>query len=392
MAANVHLAECRDYDREQVRAAVREGLDAVAPPGLIRPGMRVLLKPNVINDMVPERAVCTHPEIVRAVAEWALEGGGEVVIGDQPGYAMTEVVETAFSNTGMIAACKGLDVTFRLLSRGGYDEVEPPECFRFHKVQYAREVLQADVVINLPKAKTHSQTMYTGAIKNMFGAVAPHQRLDAHLAGKYWAMSEALVDCYASRPPHLHLMDAVVIMEGMGPTQGKPRDLGLLVASTDGVALDAIVEQLMGFRPGEVATTVAAANVGLGERDLKAIHVTGADPAAFAIKAERAPGMRAEMLGPLLPLLRWLVTARPEVIRKDCKACGACAGICPAKAVTIEDYALIDCNKCVECFCCQEACPYDAIQVKRPRVYRAVWHLKGTLDRLFGRGRQRNGN
>jgi uncharacterized protein (DUF362 family)/Pyruvate/2-oxoacid:ferredoxin oxidoreductase delta subunit len=366
---------------------VRECLAAVAPAGLIRPGARVLLKPNVINDMPPERAVCTHPEVVRAVAEWALECGGEVVIGDQPGYAMTEVVETAFSNTGMIEACRGLDVTFRLLSRGGYDDVRTGDCFRLHRVEYAREVLQADVVINLPKAKTHSQTMYTGAIKNMFGAVAPRQRLDVHLAGKYWAMSEALVDCYASRPPDLHLMDAVTIMEGMGPTQGRPRELGLLVSSTDGVAVDAIVEQLIGFRPGEVATTVAAANLGLGERDLKAIEVSGAEPAAFAIEVERAPGVRAEMLGPLMPLLRWLVMARPEVVRKDCKACGACAGICPAGAVTIEDYALIDCNKCLECFCCQEACPYDAIQVKRPMVYKAIWQLKSRLDRAMGRKR-----
>ena len=385
MAALVHLAECREYDREQVRAAVRECLTATAPAGLIRPGMRVLLKPNVINDMPPERAVCTHPEIVRAVAEWALECGGEVVIGDQPGYAMTEVVESAFSNTGMIEACRGLDVAFRLLSRGGYDEVEPARVFRLSKVQVAREVLQADVVINLPKAKTHSQTLYTGAIKNMLGAVAPRQRLDVHLAGKYWAMSEALVDCYATRPPDLHLMDAAVIMEGMGPTQGNPRELGLLAASTDGVALDAIVEQLMGFQPGEVATTVAAANLGLGECDLKAIRLTGVDPAAYAIKVERAPGVRAEMLGPLLPLLRWLVTARPEVIHKDCQACGACAGICPAGAVTIEDYALIDCSKCVECFCCQEACPYDAIQFKRPGIYRAAWKLKSVLDRMIGR-------
>ena len=117
MAAKVHLAECRNYDREQVRAAVRQCLGAVAPAGLIGPGARVLLKPNVINDMVPERAVCTHPEIVRAVAEWALECGGEVVIGDQPGYAMTEVVETAFSNTGMIEACRGLDVTLEFEPR-----------------------------------------------------------------------------------------------------------------------------------------------------------------------------------------------------------------------------------------------------------------------------------
>lgn len=387
MAAKVHLAGCSEYDRERVQAAVRECLAAVAPADLIRPGQRVLLKPNIINDQPPERAVCTHPEVVRAVAEWALSRGAEVVIGDQPGYALTEEIEGAFRNTGMLEACRGLDVTFRLLAQGGYDTVQPDTTFRLAGVQYAREVLQADVVINLPKAKTHSQTVYTGAVKNMFGAVAPRQRLDVHLVGKYWALSEAIVDCYAARLPDLHLIDAVQVMEGMGPTQGRPRDLGLLVASTDGVALDAVVEQLMGFAPGEVATTVAAANLGLGERRPESIEVTGAAIADLAIKVERSPIVRAEMLGPLRPLLRWMLQARPAVERKDCRACGACAGICPAGAVTIEDYAIIDCQRCLECFCCQEACPFDAIQVKRPRIYGALFRLKGMFDRVIGRRR-----
>lgn len=387
MAAQVHLAACKGYDRGQVHAAVRECLSAVAPPDLIRPGQRVLLKPNIINDMPPERAVCTHPEVVRAVAEWALLNGAEVVIGDQPGYAMTEEAEGAFRNTGMLEACKGLDVRFTLLARGGYDVVEPERRFRLQSVQYAREVLQADVVINLPKAKTHSQTVYTGAVKNLFGAVAPKQRVDVHLIGRYWALSEAIVDCYAARVPELHLMDAVQVMEGMGPTQGTPRDLGLLAASTDGVALDAIVEQLMGFEPGEVATTVAAGNLGLGERRLEEIEVTGAAVADMAIKVQPSPVVRAEMLGPFMPLLRWMVQARPAVVQKDCRACGACKGICPAGAVTIEDYAIIDCNKCLECFCCQEACPFDAIQVRRPKIYGAVWRLKRAFDKVVGRRR-----
>jgi uncharacterized protein (DUF362 family)/Pyruvate/2-oxoacid:ferredoxin oxidoreductase delta subunit len=381
----VHLQACPTYEREQVTAVVNAALAAAAPPELIRPGQRVLLKPNVINDMAPERAVCTHPEVVRAVAAWVLERGGEVLIADQPGYALAEEASHAFANTGMIPACEGLAVRFSLLSRGGYEEVELAESYRFARIQFARDVLRADVVINLPKAKTHSQTLYTGAVKNMFGAVAPRQRIDVHLVGRYWALSEAIVDCYAARPPQLHLLDAVEIMEGMGPTQGRPRPLGLLLASTDGVALDAIAARLMGFGPVEVATTVAAGNLNLGEPRLEHITVSGESVEQFAVAAQRSPIMRAEMLGPLMPLLRWLVTARPEVERKACRACGACAGICPTGAVTIEDYALIDRGRCVECFCCQEACPYDAITVRRPRIYRLAWHLKKGLDRIIGR-------
>lgn len=385
MGSLVHLAACSDYDRQQVTARVRECLQATASADLIRPGTRVLLKPNIINDQPPERAVCTHPEVVRAVAEWVLERGGEVTIGDQPGYALAEEALRAFSNTAMIEVCEGLAVRFRLLARGGYDEIQPERTFRLKTIEFARDALQADVIINLPKAKTHGQTVYTGAIKNMFGAISPRQRIDVHLVGKYWALSEAIVDCYAARPPDLHFMDAVTVMEGMGPTQGKPRHLGALAASTDGVALDRVMQQLMGFAAGEVATTVAAHNLGLGENDLSQIEVAGASMADLAIKVEQSPVMRAEHLGPLLPLLRYVITARPKVEKKDCRACGACQGICPAGAVTIEDYAIIDTHKCVECFCCQEACPYDAIQVSRPLLYRALWRMKRGLDRLRGR-------
>lgn len=385
VSAQVHLQECDGYERGRVEAAVREVLEKVAPPALIGAGSRVLLKPNVINDMPPERAVCTHPEVVRAVALWALERGGEVTVADQPGYAMTEEAEGAFSNTGMVQACARLPVQFRLLAHGGYEEIRPDPAYRLQTVHFARQVLQADVVINLPKAKTHSQTLYTGAVKNMFGAVAPRQRIDVHLVGRYWALSEALVDCYAARPPHLHLMDAVDVMEGMGPTQGTPRHFGLLAGSTDGVALDRVMGHLMGFGEEEVATTVAAGNLGLGETAWERISVSGGDLASLRCPVERSPVVRAEMLGPLMPLLRWLVTARPAVRQKRCRSCGACAGICPTGAIAIEDYAVIDTGKCVECFCCQEACPYDAIQVKRPLVYNAAWRLKKRLDNVIQR-------
>jgi len=175
------------------------------------------------------------------------------------------------------------------------------------------------------------------------------------------------------------------VMEGMGPTQGNPRHLGVIVASTDGVALDRVTQQLMGFAPGEVATTIAAHNLGLGESDLAQIEVTGATVADLAITVEQSPVMRAEHLGPLLPLLRYVLSARPKVVKKDCRACGACKGICPAGAVVIEDYAIVDTQKCVECFCCQEACPFDAIQVQRPLLYRTLWRLKRGLDSLKAR-------
>jgi uncharacterized protein (DUF362 family)/Pyruvate/2-oxoacid:ferredoxin oxidoreductase delta subunit len=381
LPATVHLAACPTYDPAAVSAAVAECLEAAASADLIRPGARVLLKPNVINSMPPERAVCTHPEVVRAAAEWVLGKGGLVTVGDQPGYALTDDVEPCFRNTGMIAACRDLPVEFRLLAKSGYESVPLAQHHRLPEIQFARDVLDADVVINLPKAKTHSQTLFTGAVKNMFGAVAPRQRLEIHLLGRYWALSEAIADCYSARVPNLHLMDAVVGMEGMGPTQGTPVELGFLAVSTDGVALDALTQDLLGFRPDQVATTVAAASLGLGEAGLRRIAVTGAGPAQLRCPIRQAPVSWGGLPAPLIRAFGSLVKARPKVHRELCRACGACAGICPREAIVVGNHAVISYERCVECFCCLEACPYDAIGVKRSALYQAVWTIKRRIDR-----------
>ena len=381
MPSRVHLVSCADYERAAVRAAVRQCWQALLPSDFITPGMAVLLKPNVINDMAPDRAVCTHPEVVRAVAELALESGGEVVVADQPGYALAEEARGAFEHTGMLEACGDLPVTFELLARGGYEEVAPPQPYRLKRVQYSSRVLRADRVINLAKAKTHNQTLITAAIKNMFGAMAPRQRIEVHLVGRYWALAEAIVDCYAARVPDLNLVDAIDIMEGMGPTQGRPRRMGVLAASTDGVAVDAVMQQAMGYDLKEVATTVAAHNVGLGELEGREIELSGVPPEQVSIRIKRSPVVRLDVAGPFLKLAKGVVTARPIVSRRECRACGACAGICPNGAITIEDYAQVDCRQCVECFCCMEACPYDAITIRRSPLYAVAQRLQRILSR-----------
>jgi uncharacterized protein (DUF362 family)/Pyruvate/2-oxoacid:ferredoxin oxidoreductase delta subunit len=372
LPSRVHVVACPDYDRETVRAGVRQCWETLLSGDLIGPGMTVVLKPNVINDMPPDRAVCTHPEVVRAVAELALAAGAEVIVADQPGYALTEEVSRAFERTGMLEACADLPVRFELLARAGYEDVAPAQPYRLKTVQYATRLLQADRVINLAKAKTHSQTTITASIKNMFGAMAPRQRIEAHLLGKY---------CYAARVPDLNIVDAIDIMEGMGPTQGQPRRMGMLAASTDGVALDAIIQQAMGYGPDDVATTTAGRNVGLGVTDPAQIELTGTSPGELALSVKRSPVVHVEALGPLVKLLRGLVTARPQVNRPKCRSCGACAGICPNKAILVEDYAKVDCDRCVECFCCLEACPYDAIGVQRSPLYGVVERLQRVFSR-----------
>lgn len=364
--STVHFAACPDYAPDAVRSAVRgllEGLEAIQST---RPGARVLLKPNVINPLPPERACCTHPQVVRAVAEVCCEAGWQVLVADEPGYALTGSPDTVFEATGMAAALEGLPLELDLLKRGGYRKVPVPHPLRTQEVSVAARALDADLIINLPKCKTHQQTLYTGAIKNMFGAVAPRERILLHTLGTFQAVSEALADCFSACVPQVSLMDAVVGMEGKGPSHGIPRPLGFLAASEDSVALDAVVADTVGFQIPELRIITAAAEKGLGVADISAIQVQGADREQFRCVLQRPPGgIRRGFPRWVGRLIRNAIWVRPVVEAQTCIRCGACAGICPGRAIHLAPHAVVDYSRCIECFCCQEVCPVGAIDTRR---------------------------
>jgi uncharacterized protein (DUF362 family)/Pyruvate/2-oxoacid:ferredoxin oxidoreductase delta subunit len=366
MLARVSFRSCPTYDPDAVRDAVRDVIDQCGGlGGLLRPGARVLLKPNVVNPQPPDSAVCTHPMVVRAVAEIAREAGCSVIVADQPCYAMTRTVEYALGVPGYIEALAGLEAEMRLLNTGGYDTVEVRDGYHLGTVAVSRLAREADVIINLGKCKTHLQCLLTGAVKNMFGLLAPKQRLVAHSAGSARALGEAVADIYSACRPHFSITDAVVGMEGHGPTAGEPRQIGFLAASTDAVALDAVVETTVGFRPGEIVTTLAADRKGLGCADLAEIAITGDDPADFRIALHRPPRMHQRLPTLLNRLGRHVIYCRPVVDTRACQACGGCKQVCPGDAVRMGRHAFIERRKCLECYCCIEACPFGAIKVSR---------------------------
>lgn len=378
----VHARPCSDYEASRVRAAVRACLERLEPVEAgLRPGRRVVLKPNVISARAAETAVCTHPSVVRAVAEAACEAGCDVVIADEPGYARTGTPEEVHAAAGYVEACRGLPVTFDLLKRGGYRQVAVPSPLAIDSVLISSVLLDADLVVNLCKCKTHQMTLFTGAVKNMFGAVAPRDRIRIHLLGTFAAVSDAIADVFAACPAQANLMDGVVGMEGKGPSSGKPRSLGVILASEDAVALDAVAASLIGYGPGEVRTTTAAAQKGLGVCDLSRIEVDGIDLQAAAVKFRRPPGGVnrgfPSWIGRMMAGRFWV---RPVVEPAKCVRCGVCVGVCPAEAISVADHAVIDRQACIECFCCQEVCPANAIDARRSLL---AWGVlgKGSLKK-----------
>ncbi len=227
----VSIVRCEDYSH--AKEAVREAVELIGGlEPIIFPGARVLLKPNLLAAMPPEKAVTTHPAIVSAMCELVVEAGGIPIVGDGAGITHPGVTEEALDISGIREAAQKAGAEVLSFETSGYEVVDVPASSHFSKLYIAKPVLDADVVISLPKLKTHELTLYTGAVKNMFGAIPLKLRKEAHMLGKKDLFSEAVVDIYSARVPHLVLMDGVVGMEGNGPARGTPVNVGIGISST----------------------------------------------------------------------------------------------------------------------------------------------------------------
>lgn len=370
----VSVIRCEGYERERVRRAVAE---AVAPFGgfgaLVGPGEKVLVKPNLLIAAAPERAVTTHPEVVRAVIEGCQAAGAEVWVGDSPGYGSPARVA---DRCGVMAVCAETGARFVPFDR--VVDVPFPEGRVVKRFPLAEAVTQADKVISVGKFKTHGLAFYTGAVKNLYGTVAGLEKARFHL--RYQTRDEhagLLVDLYRLVKPVFSLIDAVVGMEGAGPQHGTPRQVGLLLAGVDGLAVDAVGAHLMGFDPQQVPLMRAAAAAGCGV-DLAKVEIVGVPLAEARVAGYALPETAGEGPADRVPpwLRRWgrrHLSARPTVVPELCLGCGICRESCPAGAITVANRrAAIADEKCIRCYCCQEMCPQAAIVLRHGPLARLL--------------------
>ena len=350
----VLVFDCPSYDA--AGPLVEQAFEVLAPP---LEGKRVLIKPNILGPCRPEEHVTTHPALVRAAVEACRRrGAAEIVVGDNPGMTAYGTTEHAARTAGIVDAADGCYRNIAELPRAVRGATP-----RMDSLPVARAVLDADVIVNLPKMKTHVATGMTGAVKNTFGYVvgAAKTRLHALYPGAE-AFARAVLDVFAVRPPELSIMDAVWAMEGQGPSGGRPRFVGRLLASADAVALDAVAARMMGFAPGDVPLLVAAGKRGLGETRLEAIEVAGpADP----IDGFRRPVVGRAVGTFLARTMSRLFVTQPRPDKDMCVRCGACAQGCPVDAIRMDPFPEIDADLCISCFCCHEFCRYKAMKLAR---------------------------
>ncbi|MEE1224755.1 MAG: DUF362 domain-containing protein [Clostridia bacterium] len=380
MDNKVSIVKCDRYS--QVRSAIDEAVSLIGGMSrFVKKGDKVLIKPNFVMKKSPEEAATTHPEFLHAVICAVEEAGGIVTIAESPGGPYNaQILKSLYTACGAYEAIKGTNAVLNFDT--SFTEVSYPEGKTVKSMAIINPILEADVIISLPKLKTHAMTSYTGAVKNLFGVIPGTYKAEMHFRlDERKAFCSMLVDLYECVKPTLSIMDGIWAMEGNGPTSGQNRHVGLVLASANGHALDMMACKIIDYKPHEVDTVYEAINRDLCEKNPDNIEVLGEDIDTLIIKDFVKPQSHFNLLklislpAALNGALVNALASRPQMYHDKCIGCGECMRCCPPKAITMVSKKegkrpVIDNNKCIKCFCCQELCPKQAVGIKRPMLNR----------------------
>lgn len=348
----------------------------------------VLVKPNMLGAFDPKRGATTDPILIKALVKVLKErNAAKIYVGDSPGGAEGGTEGTA-RKCGIYEASDGCfwnfskDATMTSIKSRFVNEVSVPKM-----------LFEADVLINVPKLKTHGFMGFSACVKNMFGIIIGPYKAKLHFrAPSIEQFGELLVDIYSLRKPDLNIIDGMIVMEGDGPTSGPLRQENMIIAGTDGVIVDQIVSEIMGFDWSEVKYLVSAKKRGMGEWDREKIELTGTErvidklvrPVTYTKRedsGEEGKRSNVNLAGAGMKVFGEFGRMVPKLTRPEkCIKCGICARNCPAGAITMGD-ELPDINykKCISCYCCAELCHSNCYD---------IWDTGNKMDKMFDGFRQ----
>lgn len=382
---DVAIVECAGYDPETVQDAVNRLVQFLGGwEAFVKPGETIVIKPNLLMRKSPDEAVTTHPSVIETAASSVIGAGGRAVLADSPGGPLnTRVLQWVYKGCGLTeaAARSGAVLNFNTAET----TVKVPAGGILAGITVLEEIAQADGVVSISKLKTHGLTRLTGAVKNLFGVIPGLKKMEYHFRMPgVEEFSAMLVDVARTVSPRLHIIDAVVGMEGEGPSGGEPVHIGLLLASTCPFTLDLVASALVGIKPEDVPTIAVSIKRGYISGDINKVRLLG-DPVSLPRLRFRMPpkavdfdllkaNSRGRLPGWLISALNRRLRPYPVFNRDACISCGECARICPAGAISIDKkFPVPDLDRCIRCFCCQELCPQRAVKINRPLLGRVLF-------------------
>lgn len=373
MDKNVYFAAAANYDQQTVDAAV-ERLFCQLPAAQVLGGKRVLLKPNLLAKHTPERAVTTHPALVRAVIRAVRRrGAASITVADSPGGVYNPgILRSIYKVSGLTDVCREEGAALYTDCKSREVPAKGQVVKRFTLLE---PVLDCDVIINLPKLKTHMMTGLSAATKNLFGCIPGLQKAEWHMRfpdkERFGGM---LVDLLCTVKPGFAILDGILAQEGDGPAGGTPRMVGIVAAAEDHLQMDLALCRMLGIRPKDVPYLNAAISRGLCPEQFDPACAKGEGELCRPIPGYRLPSSwgSVDFADKAPRAVRWAVPAverllapRPVINKSRCIGCGKCAEICPQHTITVQGTAHIHAARCIRCFCCHEMCPVKAIDTRR---------------------------
>jgi uncharacterized protein (DUF362 family)/Pyruvate/2-oxoacid:ferredoxin oxidoreductase delta subunit len=365
MNTKISVRSCKEYDLHEVFDLIREIY--VKSDGPDVKGKKVLLKPNILSDNDPSRCVSTHPVVIESMIRFLQSRGATVFVGDSP----------AVHRKGFMPVKSGISGVCATTGATWVDFMENPVERKINrrKVRIAGIVDQVDLIISLPKLKNHELMYFTGAVKNTLGLLPGFSKAIQH--GIYRdrnEFGEFLVDLNEAITPDYFLMDGIMGMEGPGPgSKGIPSATGVLLGSTNPLAVDIIASRIAGYNPMVIPTTKTAYFRKRWLQSESEIIYDGpeistiikADFKKIPVSGNNSSGLRF-ILG-RTKFIRKL-DRRPVFIHETCTGCRKCVDICPADAIkphTLNNKHIVLTDKsCIRCYCCAEVCTDNSVDIR----------------------------
>lgn len=364
------------YEEHELNAVVSQLFSDINAHELLKTAKKIVIKPNLVIKRAPDACSTTHPSLLGAVMKQLEKYDAKKVVVESPGGLFNEsILKGLYKTTGFEAAAKksGCELNYKT------EEVTVPS--KRHETigefNVLSDFVDADVIINLAKLKTHTLTTMSAATKNLYGAIPGLQKFELHARfPELERFSSMILELTETLRPKINIVDAVYGMEGDGPNNGKPRFFGALFGSRDPFYCDVVCREFLGLDEDSVEMLNVGALRGLCPKSFKDVELVG-DTEAFEsnkIKDLLMPETKKRNILTILTngcggRFRRILESHPMAM-KDCKGCGKCVEFCPAKAITIvKGKAKIDRKVCIKCYCCQELCPFGLMGIKRFGIF-----------------------
>ncbi len=364
----VYIYKCVNYEEKNVNKAMKELLSSFSVLKKIKPGTKVVIKANLVSAMSPEKSATVHPELLKYLTKFLQDKGCIVTIGDSPGGIYTKAhLSHVYNITKMDETGALLNEDFSV-KKAVFNDAQVLKTF-----DYTGYLDNADMIINFCKLKSHAMMKMSCAVKNLFGTIPGTTKPEYHYRfPNHVDFANMLIDLNEYFKPVINIVDAIVGMDGNGPTMGNPKQIGCVLASENPYELDYICAKIIGLKEDDVETIKQSIirklcnpdkidlNDNLDKYLIKDFEVK---------KGRNSIAFRENDKGLISKIIAFggnkIFTNKPHCISKKCIGCAKCANICPAHAIKMENKKPhIDRSKCIKCYCCQEFCPVGAMRVK----------------------------